>query len=167
MRHKSNRLRLNQKPDHSRALERNVVTSILLYESIRTIKKRALVVRPIVDGLITTAKTQAPHIAIRAINRVVTDKNASRKLMEVLRQRYATRTGGYTTIKAIGSRKGDGAEVVEFALVDAVIASPVAAPEKKVKKTTKTTERTTKTSKNTKTTKKEIEEKTIPSASSL
>ena len=134
MRHKSNRLRLNQKPDHSRSLERNIVTSILLYESIRTIKKRALVVRPIVDGLITTAKTKPTHIAIRAINRVVTDKNASRKLMEVLRQRYATRTGGYTTIKAIGSRKGDGADVVEFALVDAVIATPAAAPEKKEKK---------------------------------
>ncbi len=137
MRHKSNRSRLNQKPDYARSMERNLVTSVLLYESIRTIKKRALVIRPIVDGLITTAKTKPAHIAIRAINRIVTDKNASRKLMEVLRPRYATRTGGYSVITAVGSRKGDGAAVVDFSLVDAVVATSAAAPEKKVKKTTK------------------------------
>ncbi len=133
MRHQRNRLRLNHKPDHAKAVERNIVTSLLLYESIRTTKKRALVVRPIIDRLITTAKTKEPHIAIRSINRVVTDRNASRKLMEVLRERYASRPSGFTTLTAVGSRKGDGAQVVDFSLVDAVIATP-AAPEKKEKK---------------------------------
>lgn len=125
MRHNRSRLRLNQKPDHSRGLERNLVTSVLLYESIRTTQKRARVIAPIIDGLITIAKTKTSHVAIRAINQVVTDRNASRKLMEVLRERYALRTGGYTTVKAVGSRKGDGASVVDFSLIDAVVVSPV------------------------------------------
>jgi large subunit ribosomal protein L17 len=136
MRHKSSRLRLNQKPDHARLLQRNLVTSLLLYESIRTTQKRARVIAPVVDRLITTAKTKEPHIAIRSINRVVTDRNASRKLMEVLRERYAQRPSGFTTIKAVGSRKGDGARVVDFALVDAVITMPTPT-EKKEKKVTK------------------------------
>lgn len=124
MRHNRSRLRLNQKPDHGRGLERNLVTSVLLYESIRTTQKRARVIAPIVDGLITIAKTKSPYVAIRAINQVVTDRNASRKLMEVLRERYAKRSGGYTTTKAVGSRKGDGANVVDFSLMDAVVLTP-------------------------------------------
>jgi len=68
-------------------MQRNIVTSLLLYEAIRTTKKRAQVVRPIVEHLITIAKTKQPHVAIRAINAVVHHKNACRKTMEVLKDR--------------------------------------------------------------------------------
>ncbi len=123
MRHRANRLRLNQKPDHARLLLRNLVTSLLLYEAIRTTRKRARIVQPIVDSLITTAKKKTPHVAIRSINAYVTDKNASRKLMEVLTKRYAARPSGFTRVVAVGSRKGDGAELVDMTLVDAVVMS--------------------------------------------
>lgn len=131
MRHRHDRLRLNQKPDHARLLKRNLVTSLLLYEAIRTTRKRARVIQPIVDTLITTAKKKSPHIAIRSINAYVTDKNASRKLMEVLKERYVGRTSGFTRITPVGSRKGDGAELVDMILLDAPVA--VAAPEPKAK----------------------------------
>jgi large subunit ribosomal protein L17 len=113
---------------------RNMLTSVLLYESIRTTKKRAQVVRPQVEKLITIAKTKQPHVAIRAINTVVTDKNASRKLMEVLKQRYASRTSGYTRIVPLGARVGDGAMLVTLELVDGkdvAAEAPAPAPKKK------------------------------------
>ncbi len=119
MRHRHSRLRLRYKPAHSRMLQRNLVTSLLLYESIRTTKKRAEVVRPIVDRVITIAKTKRPVLAIRAINALVTHKNACRKTMEVLKQRYASRLSGFTRIVPLGCRNGDGAEVVMMQLVDA------------------------------------------------
>ncbi len=119
MRHRHSRLRLRYKPAHSRSLQRNLVTSLLLFESVRTTKKRALVVRPMVDRLITTAKTKTPHVAIRAINAYVTHKNACRKTMEVLKQRYATRPSGFTRMVPLGSRAGDGAEMVTLQLIDA------------------------------------------------
>lgn len=140
MRHKSSRLRLNQKPAHAALLQRNLVTSLLLYESIRTTRKRARVIQPIVDNLITTVKKKNAQIAIRSINLHVSDANASRKLMEVLKQRYSARASGFTRMVAVGARKGDGAEVVDLSLVDAETASNVpasGAPEKKIKKTTK------------------------------
>jgi large subunit ribosomal protein L17 len=100
-------------------LQRNLVTSLLLYESIRTTKKRAEVVRPIIDRIITLSKTKQPYLAIRAINALVTHKNACRKTMDVLKQRYASRTSGFTRIVPLGSRAGDGAEVVTLQLIDA------------------------------------------------
>ena len=119
MRHRSSRLRLPQKPAHAALLQKNLVTSLILFESIRTTRKRARVIQPIVDRLISTAKKNVPYNAIRAINTMVTDKNASRKVMEVLLTRYATRPSGFTRMKAVGARKGDGAQLVDLTMVDA------------------------------------------------
>ncbi len=121
MRHRHSRLRLRQKPAHSRSLQRNLVTSVLLYESVRTTKKRALVVRPLIERLITVAKTKPARLAIREINRHVTHENASKKIMEVFKGRYAARTSGYTRMEPLGARRGDGAELVQLMLVDAQV----------------------------------------------
>lgn len=99
-------------------LKRNLVTSLLLYESVRTTKRRAKVIQPIIDRLITVAKTRPPHLAIRFINRTVTDKNASRKVMQVYRERYSDRSSGLTRMVPVGARKGDGAELVDLSLVE-------------------------------------------------
>ncbi len=143
MRHRQSRLRLRQKPHHARLIQRNLVTSLFLYESVRTTKKRAEVVRPMVDRLITTVKTKEPVNAIRTINAVLTDKNASRKMMEVMKARYAKRTSGFTRMTPLGARKGDGAELVTLSLVEGEavtvapkVKKPRAAKKPAAKKTT-------------------------------
>lgn len=137
MRHRHSRLRLRHKPAHNRSLVRNILTSVLLYEAVRTTKKRALVVRPQVEKLITVAKKKAPHLAIREINRFVTHKNASRKIMEVLKPRYATRQSGFTRVVPLGSRAGDGAELVTLELIDRDTSVEAAPVEEKAKKPAK------------------------------
>lgn len=99
-------------------LKRNLITSLLLYEKMRTTKKRAAVITPEVQKLITFARTHSPHVAIRHINQVVTDKNASKKIMEVYIKRFEKKTSGLLRTKAIGSRDGDGAELVEISFVE-------------------------------------------------
>lgn len=133
MRHKASRNRLIQKPDHSRLMQRNLVTSLLMYEEIRTTRRRARVIQPLIDNLIATAKKSEVYQAIRYTNAFVLDKNASRKLMEVLKPRYASRQSGFTSLKAVGARKGDGAELVDLVLVDRETSTPAptAAPKKK------------------------------------
>lgn len=108
-------------------IQRNLVTSLLLYEQVRTTRKRARVVAPLVDRLLAIAKRSKPHNAIRAINRVVTDRNASRKIMEVFVKRFADVSSGFTRTVPVGSRKGDGAELVDLMLVEGMA---VKAPEK-------------------------------------
>lgn len=118
MYHRRSRNRLKQKPGHARLIRRNLATSLLLYESIRTTRKRAKVVQPIIDRLIHTAKTQEPQRAIRAINAIVLDKNACRKLMEVFVHRFEKRSSGFTRIVPVGARQGDGAKLVDLVLLE-------------------------------------------------
>lgn len=118
MRHLRSRLRLKAKPAHARMMERNLATSVLLYESVRTTRKRAKVVQPIIDRLISYAKNNPPHVAIRYVNKVVTDKNASKKIMEVYKDRYKNRNSGLSRITPAGVRKGDGAEIVDLSLIE-------------------------------------------------
>jgi large subunit ribosomal protein L17 len=99
-------------------LKRNLITSLLLYENMRTTKKRAAVITPEIDKIITFAKNHTPHVAIRHINTIVTDKNASKKIMEVYINRFAKKSSGLTRTKAVGSRDGDGAELVDISFVD-------------------------------------------------
>lgn len=117
MRHRHARNRLRQKPAHSRLIQRNLVTSVLLYESIRTTKKRAAVIQPIVERIITIAKKKDARSAIRQIQKIVLHENACRKAIEVLKSRYASRTSGYTRVKPLGARHGDGAELVTLSLL--------------------------------------------------
>ncbi len=120
MRHRNHSKRLSQKPHHARLIQRNLVTSLLLYERVRTTKKRASVVRPLVEHVLTIGKTARPDLAIRRINEVVTDRNACRKILEVFKDRYKTRSGGYTRMVPVGMRGGDGAKLVDLMLVDGV-----------------------------------------------
>ena len=109
---------MNMQRDHRTALLRNLATSIILFEKVKTTVGRAKQVRPIVEGLITKAKTREAVAAIRQINRVVQDDNAGKKLIEVLKERYKERNGGYTRIVKLGYRAGDAAEMVSIQLVD-------------------------------------------------
>lgn len=118
MRHRLSRLRLAAKPSHEKLLLRNLLTSILLYEKVRTTHKRAVVARALLDHLIASVDGCSEQRAVRLLNRTVTDRNASRKVMEVLRHRYAKRASGFSRIVPVGSRKGDGAKVVDWMLVE-------------------------------------------------
>ncbi len=115
-------------------LKRNLVTSLLLHESLRTTKKRAGVIAPEVEKLITFAKTHTPQVAIRHINQIVTDTNASKKVMEVFVKRYANRQSGMTRIEVLGYRGGDGAEVVNLKLIEGEAVSVSTEKELKQKK---------------------------------
>jgi large subunit ribosomal protein L17 len=127
MRHQNHSQRLARKPHQAKALLKNLLTSILLYEKVRTTKKRAQVVRPLVDRVIATGKRERTDLAIRKINQMVCDDNACRKVLEVLIQRYAKRPSGFTRMLPVGQRIGDGALMVDLVLVDA--AEPVVAEE--------------------------------------
>lgn len=108
---------MNMQRDERASLIRNLATSVILFEKVKTTVARAKAVRPVVEDLITKAKTKDAHEAIRQINAIVFDENASRKLIEVLKDRYKERTGGYTRLVKMGRRDGDAAEVVQIQLV--------------------------------------------------
>ena len=103
--------------DHRAAVMRGLATSIILFEKVKTTSTKAKQVQPIVEDLITKAKTKDAVSAIRQIGQVVLDDKAGKKLLEVLKDRYKDRQGGYTRIVKVGHRAGDAAEMVQISLV--------------------------------------------------
>lgn len=116
MRHRKVKKVLDRKSGPRKALLRGLSTNLIVYGKIRTTKARARVIRPTVERLITRAKrgTLADR---RALLSYVYTEQSVQKLLEVIAPRYATRTGGYTRISPIGTRGGDGAEMVQIEFV--------------------------------------------------
>lgn len=122
MRHRTKHTNFGRQKDHQKALLKNLATSVILYEKIKTTEAKAKVVAPRVEKLITVArKAESGKItkkdAIRKFKAALFDENASRKLIEEIGKRYKDRTSGFTRITHIGNRAGDAAPYVQLELV--------------------------------------------------
>jgi large subunit ribosomal protein L17 len=117
MRHRRKGRSLGRTAEHRKALLRNLATSVLAHERVRTTKAKAKEVRPVVERLITWGKRGDLH-ARRQAHRYVRDRKTLKKLFEELAPRYAERKGGYTRILRLGARRGDGADEAVIELVD-------------------------------------------------
>jgi len=123
MRHRIKRSKIGgREPDHRNALVKNLITSLILHEKIKTTEAKAKAIAPRVDRLITKAKSVASGAKsereiIRDFKTELFDENASRKLLEELAKRYSDRTSGFTRITHFKNRHGDAAPVVYIELV--------------------------------------------------
>lgn len=116
MRHK-NKVKTLDRPKEARELMlRNLASSIIIYEKVKTTEAKAKAVRPLLEKLITTAKKN-DLTARRTLLKFVLQPKAVNKALEVLAERYKDRAGGYSRIVKIGPRQGDGAKIVQIELV--------------------------------------------------
>ena len=95
---------------------RNMATSLLRHERIRTTEAKAKEVRPFVERLITLARTDDVH-SRRMARRYIADREIMQKLFDQIGPRFQDRNGGYTRILKLGARRGDGAEVAVIELL--------------------------------------------------
>lgn len=117
MRHRVKKKRIGREEGHRTAMLRNLATSIILYEKVKTTQAKAKLVKPIVEKLITSAKKKALSQAMRELNSYFTDKNASKKLTRELTTRYKERSSGFLRLTPLGFRAGDAAPMVQIELV--------------------------------------------------
>ncbi|GAC41101.1 50S ribosomal protein L17 [Paenibacillus popilliae] len=110
-----------------KALFRDLVTDLFLYERIQTTEAKAKEVRSIAEKLITLAKRGDKDLHARrqvaAFVRRETlngEQDAIQKLFSDIAPRYTERQGGYTRIMKLGPRRGDSAPMVYLELVDRV-----------------------------------------------
>ena len=116
MRHRIKKTTLGRKKEPRELMLRNLASSVLIYERVKTTKAKAKAVRPLVEKLITVAKKGKLENR-RKLIAVLPQKMAVKKAMEVLGNRYKDRDGGYTRIIKLDSRQGDGAEMAQIELV--------------------------------------------------
>jgi large subunit ribosomal protein L17 len=101
---------------HRRATLRNLVTSFLERERIRTTLAKARAARPIAEKMITLAKRGTLHSRRQALA-FMTKESAVQRLFTDLGPRFAERPGGYTRIVKLDKRMGDGASMAMLELV--------------------------------------------------
>ncbi len=116
MRHRNKNKILDREKGPRELMLRNLASSILLYEKVKTTKAKAAAVRPLVEKMITSSKA-GDLAARRGLIKVLLQENAVKKTIEVLGVRYKERPGGYTRVVKLGARQGDGAEMVQIELV--------------------------------------------------
>ncbi len=117
MRHQLSGRQLSRNSAHRHALMRNMATSLLRHETIRTTLPKAKELRRVVEPLITLAKSDSPTSRRRAFDRL-RDVEVVEKLFVELGPRYQTRPGGYTRILRMFPRPGDSAPMALMELVD-------------------------------------------------
>lgn len=148
MRHLSAVSSFSRHPCHRAAMMRNMVMNLVEHGRIRTTVQKAKAARPIAEKLITLGKKGTPHhrrLAIEELGSTVAAKRAVEKLFGEIKDRFASRTGGYTRIlrlpttirqvkadlprgqkfnrsKFYGTRLGDNSTLVLWELCEAEVA---------------------------------------------
>jgi large subunit ribosomal protein L17 len=127
MRHRNSGRQLSRNSSHRHALLRNMATSLLRHETIRTTVPKAKELRRVVEPLITLAKVDSLAKRRLAFSRL-RDVSVVEKLFLDLGPRFKARAGGYTRILKMEPRPGDSADMALMQLVESA-AAPVAKTE--------------------------------------
>ena len=117
MRHRKAGRKLNRTSPHRRAMFKNMTSSLIQHELIKTTLPKAKELRRVAEPLITMAKEDTVARRRLAFARL-RDREAVGKLFQELGPRYATRPGGYLRILKCGYRAGDNAPMAYVELVD-------------------------------------------------
>ena len=96
---------------------KNMASSLLKHEIIRTTLPKAKELRKITEPLITLGKVSSVHNQRIAFGKL-RDREIVSKLFGEIGPRYNSRNGGYTRILKCGFRKGDNAPMAYIELVD-------------------------------------------------
>ena len=123
MRHAKSGRKLNRNSRHRKAMYKNMATSFLNHEAIKTTLPKAKELRRVVEPLITMAGNDSVANRRLAFSRL-RDKEAVGKLFTELGPRFKERPGGYTRILKCGFRPGDKAPM---AIIELVEKTPAAA----------------------------------------
>jgi large subunit ribosomal protein L17 len=117
MRHRNSGRQLSRNSSHRHALLRNMATSLLRHETIRTTVPKAKELRRVVEPLITLAKIDSVAKRRLAYSRL-RDIAVVEKLFADLGPRFKARAGGYTRILKMEPRPGDSADMALMQLVE-------------------------------------------------
>ena len=117
MRHKIGYKKINRTSEHRKALIKNMLNSLIMYEQITTTLPKAKVLKPQADKIITLGKKDDLHNTKKLFSKLQNAKSTN-KVKKTLSKRYEKRNGGYTRIIKAGFRYGDNAPMAIIEFVD-------------------------------------------------
>ena len=117
MKHNITHRKLNRTTSHRKALLMNLSNSLIKHEQITTTLSKAKELRPFVEKIITLGK-KGDLVSRRKAISILQDQKNTKKIFDVISERYKERSGGYTRIIKIGNRFGDNAPTAIIEFVD-------------------------------------------------
>ncbi len=118
MRHRVAGRKLKRVKASREALVRSLARSLFLENKIETTVAKAKTVQSYAEKLITIGKKQ-DRAAKRQLLTKLEDTKAVDKILKKVSVAMADREGGYTVLRKIGFRQGDGAELASLSIIDA------------------------------------------------
>lgn len=113
----------SRKKAHREHMLRNLATSLILYEKVDTTLAKAKEIKSFVERLIARSKDGGLN-AIRALNGILFDRNATKKIVEELLPRYNEKNSGFIRSYHLKNRLGDNSPMMRLELVDKKIFVP-------------------------------------------
>lgn len=110
---KTNIAKLGRKKSHRESLKKNLLTSLVLYEHLKTTQSKGKALVPLFDDLIKQSKKEK-HLAERNVGKALFDQNAVMKVLEVFAERFKDQNSGFIKMFKLGKRKGDNADMVQL-----------------------------------------------------
>lgn len=115
-RHKIAGKKLNRNSASRKALYMSLARALLKNGTIKTTLAKAKALRPIVEPMITKARTNDLATKRRLFS-ALRDKEVLHKLMTEIAPRFANRAGGYCRVVRCGFRAGDNAPMAIIQLL--------------------------------------------------
>ena len=117
MKHNIKNKKLNKTSSHRKAMFMNMSNALIKHEQITTTLAKAKELRRFVEKIVTLGK-KGDLLSRRKAVSILQDQKMSKKVFDVLAQRYKERAGGYTRIIKLGNRFGDNAPTAIIEFVD-------------------------------------------------
>ena len=117
MKHNIKNKKLNKTSSHRKAMFMNMSNALIKHEQITTTLAKAKELRRFVEKIITLGK-KGDLLSRRKAVSILQDQKMSKKVFDVLAERYKARLGGYTRIIKLGNRYGDNAPTAVIEFVD-------------------------------------------------
>ena len=95
----------------------NMSNALIKHEQITTTLAKAKELRRFVEKIVTLGK-KGDLLSRRKAVSILQDQKMSKKVFDVLAERYKARAGGYTRIVKAGNRYGDYAPMAIIELID-------------------------------------------------
>ena len=117
MKHNIKHRKLNRTSSHRKALLMNMSNALIKHEQIKTTLPKAKELRPFVEKVVTLG-IKGDLSSRRKAMSILQDEKMTKKIFDILANRYSERNGGYTRIIKLGNRYGDNAPTAIIEFVD-------------------------------------------------
>jgi large subunit ribosomal protein L17 len=116
MRHRKKIAKLGRTYTHRAAMLKNLATSVILHEKIKTTPQKAKAVRGIIEHYINIGKSKE-HYQIKRLYNFFANPNAAKKIIQDIAPAFENKNSGFVRIIRTQNRCGDNAPQVILELM--------------------------------------------------